>query len=115
MAQEVAKRDAELAELRAKLEGAAAEREGASQRAAVEAVPMLKKENAELQREIDNLRAQLGRKDDEAKLAEASARNAAQNDLAARDAQIAGIAGKALRGGQGPGDGACRRCGRVAA
>ena len=34
---------------------------------------MLKKENAELQREIDSLRAQLGRKDDEAKLAESAA------------------------------------------
>ena len=89
LAQEVAKRDAELAELRAKLEGAAAERESASQRAAVEARADAQKENAELQREIDNLRAQLGRKDDEAKLAEAAARNAAQNDLSARDAQIA--------------------------
>ena len=89
LAQEVAKRDAELAELRAKLEGAAAERESASQRAAVEARANAQKENAELQREIDSLRAQLGRKDDEAKLAESAARNAAQNDLAARDAQIA--------------------------
>lgn len=89
LAQEVAKRDAELAELRAKLEGAAAERESASQRAAVEARADAQKENAELQREIDNLRAQLGRKDDEAKLVESAARNAAQNDLAARDAQIA--------------------------
>lgn len=88
LAQEVAKRDAELAELRAKLEGAAAERESASQRAAVEARANAQKENAELQREIDSLRAQLGRKDDEAKLAESAARNAAQNDLAARDAQI---------------------------
>lgn len=94
LAQEVAKRDAELAELRAKLEGAAAERESASQRAAVEARADAQKENAELQREIDNLRAQLGRKDDEAKLAEASARNAAQNDLAARDAQIAELQAK---------------------
>ena len=89
LAQEVARRDAELAELRAKLEGAAAERESASQRAAVEARADAQKENAELQREIDSLRAQLGRKDDEAKLAESAARNAAQNDLAARDAQIA--------------------------
>ena len=89
LAQEVAKRDAELAELRAKLEGAAAERESASQRAAVEARSDAQKENAELQREIDNLRAQLERKDDEARLAEAAARNAAQNDLSARDAQIA--------------------------
>ena len=89
LAQEVAKRDAELAELRAKLEGAAAERESASQRAAVEARANAQKENAELQREIDNLRAQLERKDDEAKLVESAARNAAQNDLAARDAQIA--------------------------
>lgn len=30
------------------------------------------------------------------------ARNAAQNDLAARDAQIAELQAKALRGGQGP-------------
>ena len=89
LAQEVAKRDAELAELRAKLEGAAAERESASQRAAVEARADAQKENAELQREIDNLRAQLGRKDDEAKLAEA-----AQNDLAVRDAQIAELQAK---------------------
>ena len=89
LAQEVARRDAELAELRAKLEGAAAERESASQRAAVEARADAQKENAELQREIDSLHAQLGRKDDEAKLAESAARNAAQNDLAARDAQIA--------------------------
>ena len=89
LAQEVATRDAELAELRAKLEGAAAERESASQRAAVEARADAQKENAELQREIDSLRAQLGRKDDEAKLVESAARNAAQNDLAARDAQIA--------------------------
>ena len=89
LAQEVAKRDAELAELRAKLEGAATERESASQRAAVEARADAQKENAELQREIDNLRAQLERKDDEAKLVESVARNAAQNDLAARDAQIA--------------------------
>ena len=43
LAQEVAKRDAELAELHARLEGAAAERESASQRAAVEAVPMLRR------------------------------------------------------------------------
>lgn len=43
LAQEVAKRDAELVELRAKLEGAAAERESASQRAAVEARAMLKR------------------------------------------------------------------------
>ena len=92
LAQEVAKRDAELAELRAKLEGAAAERESASQRAAVEARANAQKENAELQREIDSLRAQLGRKDDEAKIAESAARNAAQNDLAARDAQIAELA-----------------------
>ena len=89
LAQEVAKRDAELVELRAKLEGAAAERESASQRAAVEARADAQKENAELQREIDNLRAQLGRKDDEAKLVESAVRNAAQNDLAARDVQIA--------------------------
>ena len=89
LAQEVAKRDAELAELRAKLEGAAAERESASQRAAVEARADAQKENAELQREIDNLCAQLERKDDEAKLVESAARNAAQNDLSARDAQIA--------------------------
>ena len=94
LAQEVARRDAELAELRAKLEGAAAERESSSQRAAVEARADAQKENAELQREIDNLRAQLGRKDDEAKLAEAAARNAAQNDLAARDAQIAELQAK---------------------
>ena len=46
------------------------------------------KVNCELEL-IDSLRAQLGRKDDEAKLAESAARNAAQNDLAARDAQIA--------------------------
>lgn len=94
LAQEVAKRDAELAELRAKLEGAAAEREGASQRAAVEARADAQKENAELQREIDNLRAQLERKDDEVKLAESAARNAAQNDVAARDAQIAELQAK---------------------
>ena len=94
LAQEVAKRDAELAELRAKLEGAAAERESASQRAAVEACADAQKEKAELQREIDNLRAQLGRKDDEAKLAEAAVRNAAQNDLSARDAQIAELQAK---------------------
>ena len=94
LAQEVAKRDAELAELRAKLEGAAAERESASQRAAVEARADAQKENAELQREIDSLRAQLGRKDDEAKLAESAVRNAAQSDLAARDAQIAELQAK---------------------
>lgn len=94
LAQEVAKRDAELAELRAKLEGAAAERESASQRAAVEARADAQKENAELQREIDCLRAQLGRKDDEAKLAESAVRNAAQSDLAARDAQIAELQAK---------------------
>lgn len=94
LAQEVAKRDAELAELRAKLEGAAAERESASRRAAVEARADVQKENVELQREIDNLRAQLGRKDDEAKLAEAAVRNATQNDLAARDAQIAELQAK---------------------
>ena len=41
LAQEVAKRDAELAELRAKLEGAAAERESASQR--LRPVPTLKR------------------------------------------------------------------------
>lgn len=91
LAQEVAKRDAEL---RAKLEGAAAERESASRRAAVEARADVQKENVELQREIDNLRAQLGRKDDEAKLAEAAVRNATQNDLAARDAQIAELQAK---------------------
>ena len=114
MAQEVAKRDAELAELRAKLEGAAAERESASQCAAVEARADAQKENAELQREIDNLRAQLGRKDDEAKLVESAARNAAQNDLAARDAQIAELQAR-LAARTRPGDGACRRRGRVAA
>ena len=96
LAQEVARRDAELAELRAKLEGAAAERESASQRAAVEARADAQKENAELQREIDSLRAQLGRKDDEAKLAESAARNAAQNDLAARDAQIRSVSSMPL-------------------
>ena len=35
-----------------------------------------------------------GRKDDEAKLAESAARNAAQNDVAARDAQIAELQAK---------------------
>ena len=40
------------------------------------------------------MRAQLERKDDEAKLAEAAARNAAQNDLSARDAQIAELQAK---------------------
>ena len=82
-------RNAQLVEQKNAAAQELAERESASQRAAVEARADAQKENAELQREIDSLRAQLGRKDDEAKLAESAARNAAQNDLAARDAQIA--------------------------
>ena len=108
LAQEVAKRDAELAELRrgvgrqpgdlpalwgALLADMPEQLQGSNGPSkaewAVEARANAQKENAELQREIDSLRAQLGRKDDEAKLAESAARNAAQNDLAARDAQIA--------------------------
>ncbi|MFR7669878.1 MAG: hypothetical protein ACLU0O_03200 [Collinsella sp.] len=81
-------RDAELAELRAKLEGQAAERRERKPASGGEARADAQKENAELQREIDSLRTAWPQ-DDEAKLAESAARNAAQNDLAARDAQIA--------------------------
>lgn len=42
------------------------------------------------------------------KLAESAARNAAQNDVAVRDARIAELQAKLAAADKAPGDGACR-------
>ena len=114
LAQEVARRDAELAELRAKLEGAAAERESASQRAAVEARADAQKENAELQREIDSSCTAWthGRRSKACRVGGAQRCSKRFSCTRRSDCRAAG---QACRGGQGPGDGACRCRGRVAA
>ena len=92
--QAIAERDAQVAELKARLENAASERAAESERAAAEVRAAAQKDAADLQREIDRLRAELDRQADAVKIAESAARNEAQGDLSARDAQIAELKAK---------------------
>ena len=87
--QAVAERDARIAELRAKLEASAGERELAAQKAAAEARQESERAAANLQREVDRLQAELKQQADVVTLAVADAKASLQKDLAAREGQVA--------------------------
>ena len=89
LADSEAKRDARIAELTAKLDAADRERELSSKQAAAEAREAALESTSELQREVDQLRAQLKAQQDAAALEAADAKRDAASDLAARDTQIA--------------------------
>ena len=77
---EAAKKDAEIAELKSKIEAT----ETAKKLAIAEALAIVEKER-------DALSAELHKKDDAAKLAEANMKNALQTEAAKRDAEIADL------------------------
>lgn len=87
--QEVASRDAQIAQLKAQLDAAAGEQELVAQKAAAEARQESERAASELKREVDRLQAQLKQQSDASALAVADAKAGLQADLASRDGQIA--------------------------
>ena len=80
---ESAKKDAEIAELKAKIEASATEKKLAVSEAM-----------AKIEKERDSLKAELLKKDDDIKLAEANIKSSLQNDIAKKEVQIAELTAK---------------------